>query len=221
MPVALVTGANRGIGAEIVAELAGDHGFTVIAGARDPSQVAAAQNVLPIELDVTDDDSVGAAIAGIEENPGALDVLINNAGVYGEPTGVADYDLKAAHELFEVNLWGAWRLAQAALPLLRASDSPRIVNVSSGDGQLADMGSGRAAYRLSKAALNALTRTLAAEEPQIKVNSICPGWVRTDMGGQSATRSPAEGADSAVWLATVTGDVPTGGFYRDREPIPW
>ncbi len=221
MPVALVTGANRGIGAEIAAQLSRDHGFTVIAGARDPSQVEAADNVLALELDVTDDDSVGAAIAGIEENPGELDVLINNAGVYGEPTGAADYDLAAAHEVFEVNVFGAWRLAQAALPLLRVSDSPRIVNVSSGAGQLAEMGSGRAAYRLSKAALNALTRTLAAEEPAIKVNSICPGWVRTDMGGGSATRSPAEGADSAVWLATATGDLPTGGFFRDRKPIPW
>jgi len=220
VPVALVTGANRGIGAEITARLAGDHGFTVIAGARDPARVAAADRVLAVELDVTDGDSVGAAVAGIEENPGALDVLVNNAGVYGEPTGAAGYDLADAHGVFEVNVWGAWRLIQAALPLLRASDSPRIVNVSSGSGQLDDMGSGHAAYRLSKTALNALTRTLAAEEPAISVNSICPGWVRTDMGGPSASRSVEEGADSAVWLAT-TGDPPTGGFYRDREAIPW
>ena len=220
MPVALVSGANRGIGAEIAAELSRDHGFTVIAGARDPSQVAAAENVLPVELDVTDDDSVGAAIAGIEENPGSLDVLINNAGVYGEPTGAADYDLAEAREVFEINVFGPWRLVQAALPLLRSSESPRIVNVSSGGGQLDDMGSRRAAYRLSKTALNALTRTLAAEAPDISVNSICPGWARTDMGGPSASRSVQEGADSAVWLATMD-DPPTGGFFRDREPIPW
>jgi NAD(P)-dependent dehydrogenase (short-subunit alcohol dehydrogenase family) len=192
----------------------------VIAGARDPAQVEAAENVLPIELDVTDDDSVGAAVAGIEENPGALDVLVNNAGVYGEATGAAEYDLAAAHEVFEVNVFGPWRLTQAALPLLRRSDSPRIVNVSSGAGQLDDMGSGRGAYRLSKTALNALTRTLAAELPDVSVNSICPGWVRTDMGGPSAPRSVDEGAATVVWLATAE-DPPSGGFFRDREPIPW
>jgi NAD(P)-dependent dehydrogenase (short-subunit alcohol dehydrogenase family) len=221
MPVALVSGANRGIGREIAVELGRDHGFTVIAGARDPSTVEPAENVVAVELDVTDDHSVGAALAGIEENPGSLDVLINNAGVYGDPVGVADYDLASAHQTFEVNVFGPWRLIQAALPLLRRSSSPRIVNVSSGAGQLADMGSGRAAYRLSKTALNALTRTLAADEPRIKVNSICPGWVRTDMGGPSATRSPEEGADTAVWLATAGDDGPSGGFFRDREPIPW
>jgi NAD(P)-dependent dehydrogenase (short-subunit alcohol dehydrogenase family) len=220
-PVALVTGANRGIGAEIATQLARDHDMLVIAGARDPSRVEARDNVLAVELDVTDDDSVGAAVAGIESGRGRLDVLVNNAGVYGEPNGVADYPLGEAHQLFEVNVYGPWRLIQAALPLLRRSPAARIVNVSSGSGQLDDMGPGRTAYRLSKAALNALTRTLAAEEPQIKVNSICPGWVRTDMGGPTATRSVAEGADTAVWAATLGDDGPSGGFFRDREPIPW
>ncbi|MET0823658.1 MAG: SDR family oxidoreductase [Solirubrobacterales bacterium] len=220
MPVALVSGANRGIGAEIAAQLARDHGFTVIAGARDPSRVDAAEGVLAVELDVTDDDSVGAVVAGIEENPGSLDVLVNNAGVYGDPTGAPDYDLEDAHRVFETNVFGPWRMVQATLPLLERSPSPRIVNVSSGGGQLDDMGSGRAAYRLSKTALNALTRTLASERPGISVNSICPGWVRSDMGGTSASRSLAEGADSAVWLATAE-EPPSGGFFRDREPIPW
>ena len=221
MPVALVSGANRGIGREIANQLARDHGFLVLAGARDPSTVEAGEKVVALELDVTDDASVGAALAGIEENPGSLDVLVNNAGVYGDPVGVADYDLAAARETFEVNVFGPWRLIQAALPLLRRSSGARIVNVSSGGGQLQDMGAGRAAYRLSKTALNALTRTLAAEEPRIKVNSICPGWVRTDMGGPSASRSVAEGADTAVWLATAGDDGLSGGFFRDREPIPW
>ncbi len=220
MPVALVSGANRGIGAEIATQLARDHDFTVVAGARDPSRVETADTVIPVELDVTDDDSVRAVIARIEEDPGALDVLVNNAGVYGEPTGAADYDLADARRVFETNVFGPWRLIQAALPLLRRGRSPRIVNVSSGGGQLDDMGSGRAAYRLSKTALNALTRTLAAELPEVSVNSICPGWVRTDMGGPTATRSVAEGADSAVWLAT-TDDPPSGGFFRDRRSIPW
>jgi NAD(P)-dependent dehydrogenase (short-subunit alcohol dehydrogenase family) len=220
LPVALVSGANRGIGAEIAVQLARDHGFTVVAGARSPSRVDAAANVIPVELDVDDDASVEAAIATVAKDPGSLDVLVNNAGVYGDSSGAGDYDLAAAHRLFETNVFGPWRLIRAALPLMRRSPSPRVVNVSSGGGQLADMGTGYAAYRLSKTALNALTRTLAAEEPEVSVNSICPGWVRTDMGGPTATRSVAEGADSAVWLAT-TEDPPSGGFFRDRRPIPW
>jgi NAD(P)-dependent dehydrogenase (short-subunit alcohol dehydrogenase family) len=198
-----------------------DHGFHVLAGARNPAEVAADEHLVPLRLDVSDPSSVGAALAGIEANPGSLDVLVNNAGVYGEPVGAADYDLDEAHEVFETNVFGPWRLIQAALPLLRKGPSPRIVNVSSGAGQLAEMGGGRAAYRLSKAALNALTRTLAADEPAVRVNSICPGWVRTDMGGLGAPRSVEAGADTAVWLATVADDVPSGGFFRDREPIPW
>jgi NAD(P)-dependent dehydrogenase (short-subunit alcohol dehydrogenase family) len=193
----------------------------VLAGSRNPSAVAADEKLLPVRLDVSDTESVGAALAGIEANPGSLDVLVNNAGVYGEPTAAADYDLDDAHEVFETNVFGPWRLIQASLPLLRASSSPRIVNVSSGGGQLAEMGGGRTAYRLSKAALNALTRTLAADQPAIKVNAMCPGWVRTDMGGTGAPRSVAEGADTAVWLATLPDDGPSGGFFRDREPIPW
>ena len=198
-----------------------DHGFTVLAGARNPGEVVADENLIPLRLDVRDPDSVGAAIAGIEANPGSLDVLVNNAGIYGDPTGAADYDLDEAHEVLETNIFGPWRLIQASLPLLRSSASPRIVNVSSGAGQLAEMDGGHTAYRLSKAALNALTRTLASDEPQISVNSICPGWVRTDMGGSGAPRSVEEGADTAVWLATMADDVPSGGFFRNREPIPW
>ena len=198
-----------------------DHGFTVLAGARNPGEVVADENLIPLRLDVRDPDSVGAAIAGIEANPGSLDVLVNNAGIYGDPTGAADYDLGEAHEVLETNIFGPWRLIQASLPLLRSSPSPRIVNVSSGAGQLAEMDGGHTAYRLSKTALNALTRTLAADEPKISVNSICPGWVRTDMGGSRAPRSVEEGADTAVWLATMADDVPSGGFFRNREPIPW
>jgi NAD(P)-dependent dehydrogenase (short-subunit alcohol dehydrogenase family) len=123
----------------------------------------------------------------------------------------------------ETNLWGAWRLTQATLPLLRRSEHPRIVNVSSGDGQLDDMNGGRAAYRVSKTALNAFTRTLAYDErgTGLLVNTMCPGWVRNDMGGESAPRAVEEGADTAVWLATLPDDGPTGGFFRDRKPIPW
>ena len=223
MKVALVTGANRGIGREIARQLAHDHGFHVLAGARNPAEVVADEHLVPLRLDVRDAESVGAALAGIEANPGTLDVLVNNAGVYGAPTGVADYDLEEAHDVIETNLFGPWRMIQASLPLLRRSPAPRIVNVSSGGGQLAEMGGGRTAYRISKAGLNALTRTLAAEEAGsgLLVNSICPGWVRTDMGGLAATRSVEEGANTAIWAATLPEGGPTGGFFRDREPIPW
>jgi NAD(P)-dependent dehydrogenase (short-subunit alcohol dehydrogenase family) len=220
-PVALVSGASRGIGAEIARQLAFDHGFVVFAGARDPDDVEEAEGIIPIELDVTDQGDVEAVQEQIGSDPGHLDALINNAGVYGDPIGVVDYDLDRAHEVFEVNTFGPWRLCQAFVPLLQRSSQPRIVNVSSGAGQLSDMNGGRAAYRLSKAALNALTRTLASDERGIKVNSMCPGWVRTDMGGSSATRSVEEGADTAVWLATLPDDGPTGGFFRNRKPIPW
>jgi NAD(P)-dependent dehydrogenase (short-subunit alcohol dehydrogenase family) len=177
--------------------------------------------VRALELDVDDDGSVGAALAAVESDPGRLDVLVNNAGVYGEPTGAGDYDLGGAHGVLETNVFGPWRLTQAALPLLRQSGAARIVNVSSGGGQLDDMGTGYAAYRLSKAALNAFTRTLAGEEPGMRVNCFCPGWVRTDMGGPGAPRSVAEGADTGVWLATLPDDGPTGVFFRDRRPIAW
>src|SRR5262249_9588866 len=140
-----------------------------------------------------------------------------------DPVGVGEYDLDRAHEVVETDLFGPWRLSQAMLPLLRAGGHGRIVNVSSGGGQLSHMNGGRAAYRVSKAGLNALTRILAYAERAngILVNSMCPGWVRTDMGGPSATRSVEEGADTAVWLAALGDDGPTGGFFRDRAPIPW
>ncbi len=222
-PVALVSGASRGIGREIARQLAADHGFAVLAGARDPDRAGQPEHeaITWVQLDVADQAGVDRLAERIESDPGRLDALVNNAGVYGSATGAADYDLEEAHAVLEVNLFGAWRLTQAALPLLRRSPHPRIVNVSSGAGQLDDMQGGRAAYRISKSGLNALTRTLAADERGILVNTMCPGWVRTDMGGSSAPRSVEEGADTAVWLATLPDDGPSGGFFRNREPIPW
>jgi NAD(P)-dependent dehydrogenase (short-subunit alcohol dehydrogenase family) len=219
--VALVTGTSRGIGAEIARQLAADHGFVVYAGARDPDDVEDADGIVPIELDVTDEDEIFAATERIGADVGHLDSLVNNAGVYGDPVGAADYDIDRAHDVLEVNTFGPWRLIEAFLPLLHRSDAPRIVNVSSGAGQLSDMNGGRGAYRVSKAALNALTKTLAWDEEDIKINAMCPGWVRTDMGGSGATKSVDEGADTAVWLATLPVDGPTGGFFRNRKPIPW
>jgi NAD(P)-dependent dehydrogenase (short-subunit alcohol dehydrogenase family) len=218
--VGLVSGASRGIGREIARQLAERHGLLVFAGARDPGKVDLTGSIEPLPLDVADPASVEAATRRIEADPGRLDVLVNNAGVYGPASGAARVDLEQAHDVLETNLFGAWRLAQAALPLLRRSNDARIVNVSSGMGQLVEMGGGYAAYRVSKAGLNALTRTLSADEPAIKVNSLCPGWVRTDMGGSGAPRSVEQGAETAVWLATASA-TPTGAFLRDREPIPW
>ena len=221
MPVALVSGANRGIGAEIARQLAADHAFTVLAGARDPGRVEPRDGVVPVELDVSDPASVDRAAERVAADSGRLDVLVNNAAIGGSYTdSAADSDLGEAHEILETNLFGAWRLSQALLHLLREAADARIVNISSGAGQLEDMHGGYPAYRISKAGLNALTRILAAEEPAVSVNSVCPGWVRTDMGGSAAPRSVEEGADTAVWLAT-TPDPPSGGFLRDRRPIPW
>ena len=224
-PVALVSGASRGIGREIARQLAADHGYLVLAGARDPESAGDPdhESIRWVTLDVADQSSVDRLVGEITGDPGRLDALVNNAGIYGGPEPAADYDLDKAHEVLETNLFGAWRLIQATLPLLAKSERGRIVNVSSGAGQLDDMQSGRAAYRVSKTGLNSLTRTLAAdhEGSGLLVNTMCPGWVKTDMGGSSAPRSVEQGADTAVWLATLPDDGPNGGFFRDREPIPW
>jgi NAD(P)-dependent dehydrogenase (short-subunit alcohol dehydrogenase family) len=176
------------------------------------------------QLDVADQNSVERVGQRLEGEPRRLDVLVNNAGVMGEiATNASTAPLDDAHRTMETNLFGAWRLAQAMLPLLRRSEHGRIVNVSSGAGQLSDMNGGYPGYRISKTALNALTRILSNEESGngLLVNSMCPGWVRTDMGGSAAPRSVEEGADTAVWLATLPDDGPNGGFFRNRESIPW
>ena len=230
--VALVSGSNRGIGREIARQLA-ELGHHVIVTARDPAAADSTAEELSDggrldlqaePLDVADPGSVERLRNRIEEEPGRLDSLINNAGVMGQvATNVSQAPLDDAHQTMETNLFGAWRLVQAALPLLRRSEHGRIVNVSSGAGQLSDMNGGYPGYRISKTALNALTRILSTEEGAkgILVNSMCPGWVSTDMGGSAAPRSVAEGADTAVWLATLPDDGPQGGFFRDRKPIPW
>ena len=220
--VALVSGASRGIGAEIARELAAGHGFLVFAGARDPSDVDEADGLEPVRLDVTDQATIDAVRDRIESEAGRLDSLVNNAGIHGGHYGdsVENSDIEEIRRVMETNTFGAWRLTQAMLPLLRLSDHPRVVNVSSGAGQLTEMNGGIHPYRMSKAGLNVLTRTLA-DEGDILVNSVCPGWVRTDMGGSSASRSVEEGADTPVWLATLPDDGPTGGFFRDRKQIAW
>lgn len=226
--VALVSGANRGIGREVVRQLAGK-GITTILGSRNEEKGRTAAegidgDVRIRQLDVTNEKGIENLAREIEEEFGRLDALVNNAGVAmdGGQRGV-DADLDVVRETMEMNLFGAWRLCEALVPLMRRNGYGRIVNVSSGMGALNDMGGGSPAYRVSKTALNALTRILSSElrGSGILVNSVCPGWVRTDMGGSSASRSVEEGADTPVWAATLPDNGPTGGFFRDRRPIPW
>jgi NAD(P)-dependent dehydrogenase (short-subunit alcohol dehydrogenase family) len=214
-----------------VARQLAERGHHVIVTARDARAAAVTADELADggrlsvegeQLDVADPESVERLAARVAVEPGRLDALVNNAGVMEDvATSAATAPLDEAHRTMETNLFGSWRLTQALLPLLRQSARARIVNVSSGAGQLSDMNGGYPGYRASKSALNALTRVLSNEESPILVNSMCPGWVRTDMGGAGAPRSVEEGADTAVWLATLPDDGPTGGFFRNREPIPW
>ena len=175
------------------------------------------------QLDVADAASVEAAVEGIRREHGRLYAVVNNAAIlYDTWQRGVDADLDEVRDAFETNVLGAWRITQACLPLLRRSDSARIVNVSSGAGALTDMGGGTPAYRTSKAALNALTRVLAAElrAARILVNAICPGWVATDMGGAGG-RPVSDGAAGIVWAVELPDDGPTSGFFRDGRPIDW
>jgi hypothetical protein len=220
--VALVTGATRGIGAEIAARLA-DLDATVYAGARDPADVSDAR-LRAVELDVTDPEAIAAAVARLDDETGRLDVLVNNAGVYGPAGRLGEVEPEAAVGTLRTNLEGPVRLTRAVLPLLTdgAGPAPRVVNVSSGAGQFADgVSASRLPYAVSKAGLNALTQGLAAAYTDLLVNAVCPGWVRTDMGGPSATRSVAEGAATPVWLARFEPGSPSGLFWRDRSVIDW
>jgi NAD(P)-dependent dehydrogenase (short-subunit alcohol dehydrogenase family) len=226
--IALVTGANRGIGLEVVRQLA-QRDFTAILGSRDLERGrAAAEGLGDVDvdvrrLDVDDPDSVGELAAALEAAYGRLDVLVNNAAIlYDTWQRGVEADLDLVHEALETNLFGAWRTTQACLPLLRRSEHGRIVNVSSGSGALNSMGAGTPAYSVSKAALNALTRILAAElrGDGILVNTVCPGWVATDMGGPGG-RPAEQGAASVTWGALLPDDGPSGGFFRDGRRLDW
>jgi NAD(P)-dependent dehydrogenase (short-subunit alcohol dehydrogenase family) len=225
VPVALVTGANRGIGRETARQLSA-RGYDVILSARDEAkaeEAATAVGARPLTLDVSDPASIERAASQMTADPGRLDVLVNNAGV-GTDWGVAgaEPDFDAIQRALDTNFFGAYRLTVALLPLLRASDHARVVNVSSGMGGVAEMGGWSPGYRISKAALNAVTRILSTElaDPGILVNSACPGFVNTDMGGQFGAKKPVEdGAAGIVWLATLPDDGPTGGFFRDGKPV--
>jgi NAD(P)-dependent dehydrogenase (short-subunit alcohol dehydrogenase family) len=228
--VALVTGANRGIGLEVCRQLA-QRGYVAVLGARDPEkgERAAAHlreqglDVRACQLDVSDPASVAAAAGWMEAELGRVDAVVNNAAIlYDTWQRGVDADLDQVRAALDTNLLGAWRVVQALLGLLRQSPAGRIVNVSSGAGALNDMGGGAPAYRTSKAALNALTRILAAElrADRILVNAICPGWVATDMGGPGG-RPVAEGAAGIVWAVELPDDGPSGGFFRDGRALAW
>jgi NAD(P)-dependent dehydrogenase (short-subunit alcohol dehydrogenase family) len=206
-----------------------ERGVVTILGSRDEERGRAAAadmdgDVRVRRLDVTDEKGIQSLASGVEEEFGRLDILVNNAGISIDrgQRGV-DADLDVVRETMEMNLFGAWRLCEAFVPLMQRHRYGRVVNVSSGMGALNDMGGGSPAYRVSKASLNALTRILSSElrGSGILVNSVCPGWVRTDMGGAGASRSVEEGADTLVWAATLPANGPTGSFFRDRRPIPW
>ena len=230
-PVALVTGANRGIGREVARQLA-QGGYEVLLGARDAGKAERAACELAqdtgralraVQLDVSDAGSIQRVAAQLHDDPGRLDVLVNNAGV-GTDWGVSgtDPDFDAIQAALETNFYGAYRLTVALLDLLRLSEHPRVVNVSSGMGGVAEMGGWSPGYRVSKAALNAMTRILSTElkEQGVIVNSACPGFVNTDMGGQfGAKKSVQDGAAGIVWLATLPDDGPTGGFFRDGKAV--
>ncbi|MEM7508927.1 MAG: SDR family NAD(P)-dependent oxidoreductase [Pseudomonadota bacterium] len=229
--IALISGANRGIGAEVARQLAAK-GMAIVIGARDPESaketVEAVQGesgeATVVPLDVTSPASIASAVKTICTTYGELHVLINNAGIdYDADQDATSADLERVRKILNTNLFGAWALTQAAIPLMRATCGPRaIVNVSSDAGQLATMGRNSPGYSVSKTALNAFTRILAAEldDDGIRVNAVDPGWVATDMGGDGG-RSVRDGAASVVWAATLDRDGPTGGFFHDGKDTAW
>ena len=229
-PVVVVTGGNRGIGLEICRQFAARGAQVVLTARQRPAGDAAVKKLAAQKLavafhllDVTDGNSIVALRDFLQHTYGYLDVLINNAGIIAKAEASAlTVELATIRDTLETNELGPLHLAQTLLPLLKSGTSPRIVNMSSGMGALADNDGGYAAYRMSKTALNAVTAILAAElRGTIAVNSVCPGWVKTDMGGPHAARDVADGADTAMWLALDAPAKLTGKFVRDRKVIPW
>lgn len=229
--IALVTGGNRGIGLEICRQLA-RQGIHVILTSRDETKGLAAHNELVAsgsdvafhQLDVTDGDSIQRLAQWVSTTYGQLHILVNNAGIYiDRQHSLLSVEMDVMRRTIETNTFGPLLMCQTFIPLMKQVGYGRVVNVSSGIGELSELGSGHPAYRTSKVMLNVHTRILAGElrNTGILVNAMCPGWVRTDMGGAGATRSVEEGADTAVWLAMLPENGPTGKFFRDRREILW
>ena len=229
--IALVTGGNRGIGLAACEGLA-TLGMHVLMGSREMAkgEMAAAAlrqkglSVEAVQLDVTDVNSIEQARQAIQQKHGRLDVLVNNAAVLlDENSNIVRLPIDTMRETMDANFYGPLMMCQAFLPMMQQQRYGRVVNVSSQAGQLSTMGNYAPSYSISKTALNALTVMFAAaiHGGDIKINAMCPGWVRTDMGGPNAHRSPEQGAETILWLATLPKDGPTGGFYRDQKPLAW
>jgi len=232
LPLAVVTGASRGIGLEVGRQLAA-LGYVVVLGSRDLRQAELAakeldpngERIIPAHIEVDNSVNVEQLAEWIRGRWGRVDAIVNNASTQPDQYAIAGTtDLSPVAEALDVNLFGAWRVTQALLPLLRSSPRPRVVNVSSEGGSIALMSGGRPAYSVSKAALNALTRMLAGElyRDGILVNAVCPGWTSSDGGrGGGGARSAAQGAASVVWAVTLPNGGPTGTFTRDGRELPW
>ncbi|KQX68102.1 SDR family oxidoreductase [Paenibacillus sp. Root444D2] len=229
--VALVTGANRGIGYELVKQLA-LNGFKAILASRDLEKGhASAQNLKQsgldvsfVRMDVDDQESIRQAALNVNETFGRLDVLINNAGVYlDENEKLLKTNPAILEKTMSTNFFGAYHVIRSFMPLMEKRGYGRIINISSEYGMMNEMSErGVGTYKLSKLALNGLTRLVAAEiQGDIKINAVCPGWVRTDMGGPAAPRTPKQAAESILWLATIGPEGPQGGFFRDGQTIDW
>ena len=231
--IAVVTGANRGIGLAVTRQLA-EQGIRVLAGCRQPEAakalgdaVAQGLPVEPVRLEVNDRASLAALASDIEQRFGGLDILVNNAGVALDHwQSFFELSPECLRETLETNLVGLLNCCQLLVPLIKQRGAGRVVNVSTELASMGEMQMGSTvAYRSSKAALNAMTVLLARElekdYPQILVNAACPGWVRTELGGPDAPRTTDEGADTIVWLATLPDKGPNGGLFRDRAVYPW
>ncbi len=222
---ALVTGANRGIGLAIARGLAG-RGIRVLAAARTLSAAEETAHTLvgdAVGVELHLDDPVAAEARAVEilERHGPVDILVNNAGILAQGHGLDAATTDVVHSLM-VNTASPYALIRVFGAAMREAGWGRIVNLSSGWGSFDDGLAGPTAYSVSKAALNAVTLALAGDlGPRVKINAACPGWVRTRMGGEAAPRSPEDGADTPIWLATLADDGPTGGFFRDRSLLPW
>ncbi|MEM7561708.1 MAG: SDR family NAD(P)-dependent oxidoreductase [Pseudomonadota bacterium] len=231
--VALVTGGNRGLGHETCRQLA-SRGFQVLLASRDPASGMRAvndiglDNIEAVKLDVCSPDDIRNVAEYVADQYGYLDVLINNAGVLmdaklGDPASIKDADIDIVMETFRINTAAPIALINALLPLMEQVQDARIINISSGMGQLSDMGTQYPGYRISKTALNSMTAIYAAEldAEKFSINAVCPGWVRTDMGTENAGLTVEQGVDTTIWLATAEEARVTGGYYRDRKLLPW
>lgn len=229
--VAVVTGANRGIGLEVSRQLA-ERGIHVVLTSRDKTKGQQALNhlldrslsVSLFQLDVTSNDSATRLCNHLVKTFGRVDILVNNAAIYlDEGDKLLDIPIETMRNSFDANFFGAYYLCKALIPIMKKNSYGRIVNVSSGYGAMDAMNARTGAYKLSKLALNGMTQILASElkDTNIKINAVDPGWVRTEMGGPSATRSPQEAAKGIVWAATLPDDSPTGKFFRDTKIVAW